>query len=188
MRRQHRLQRGPHRRTLRAERDPLAFQVAHAAQFGVVAHDDMHHFGIKAAQRAQAGERPLRRERAAALVRQFGGVGLGQPDHGVAAAQQGDVFGAAAGDQRRDADLARLAHRAQRPGEGEVLAAVWAAGQRIALLHARQPAVDAGDGALQFLLHHVLRRAGGAVGDRMSDLVQRFEQPLRHGRRRAGIE
>ena len=148
----------------------------------------MHQFRIQAAQRAQRRERRLISEGTLAFVGQAGGVGLGQRHGYVAGAQQRDVFRAAAGDERGDPDLLRAAGAGKGTGKGHVLASVRPAGQRIAVLQPAQAAVDARHRAFQFLLHDMLRGAGGAVGDRVRDLVQRVQQLARDGGRRTAIQ
>ncbi|MOA38359.1 hypothetical protein D3C78_1600350 [compost metagenome] len=82
-----------------------------------------------------------------------------QPHHRIATAQQRDVLGAAAGNKRRYADLAGARHVAEGARECHIFATIRAARQRVALLQARQPTIDASNRAFQFLLHDILCRA-----------------------------
>ena len=161
---QHR-QRGVARgRAGQAQVDPLAAQLGDAAQRAVGAHQYMHRLRIEAGQGTQAEVRAVLREGPAAGDRQVRGIALRQGQHGIAGAQQAQVFDTACGGQRQDVQALLAQRLAHGPGEAGVLSGFRAAGQRVAVLQASQAPLDIGQRTFHLFIDHLARGSAGAAG------------------------
>ena len=167
-----------------ADRDPLALELRDRLHAAVGAHDHMDRLGIKAAHRAHGRVRSFLRERALALVGQQRRVALREAERRPPLAHQPDVLLPAGGDQRHEDGPLVLREGLH---EAKILPAAGAGGDRVALLDPRQPGLDRGMGAAQFLRDDFARFRGSfgrGVVDGRRHRLQQFSRARAAARRR----